>query len=40
MTEMTLAIKGKLECTAHMEKAEDGWHILSLLLQNYFQIFS
>lgn len=39
-TEMTLAIKGKLECNAHTEKAEGGWHILSLQLQNYFQIFS
>lgn len=31
-TEMTLAIKGKLKCSTHAEKAESGWHILSLKL--------
>lgn len=39
-TEITLAVKGKLEYSAHTAKAEGGWHILSLQLQNYFQLFS
>jgi len=37
---MTVAIEGKVECDARTETAAGRWPILSLQLQNYFQIFS